>query len=198
MFFCFLLCCLKLNQLGRIHLLNWFDSHRCNEYCNKNWLKPSNEELNSIPKEIRKFKEKSTTHRTAGNTIIGKTMNFNMLTIIGSENNPYKQYYKYGIKKHLNESILLAGKGDRWRWNTWEKSVIILTSHGRLIIVNAETERFESILSDNILVHKLKVTSDRLLRIKTNNNEMKFRCNYANDITARKWVTNIKETLVSN
>ena len=183
-------------DLGKIHLFNWFWNHKCNEYCNKNWLLPTKQELDSVPAMIRKCKEKSTTHRTLDNTIIGTTKSMNVLEILQPDENPYREYFKYGVRDGFGERILFAGKVDRVRWNRFEASIIIITNQGRLIIVNETDKSFNPINSENIKLDTLRKSSKGYLFIETANNEMRFKCQ--ENVPVEKWIEQIKNAFVKS
>ena len=64
-------------DVGRKYLLNWFLNHKCSKHshCDRDWLKPSEDELKSVPQSVRKqtskhssyLNEKSTKVRTLDN-----------------------------------------------------------------------------------------------------------------------------------
>ena len=176
-------------DLGKYYLFNWFRGHKCNKYCNSNskkWLVPNDEELNSVPIDIRTCSEKSTMYRLKDSTVIGATK------CESNNNNDYSQYNRFGVREKIGEKILFAGKVDRSRWNKWETSMLLVTNHGNLSIVNTKSKKFQLIKFEDISRNKLSVIKkykEQCLFVSTTKTEMIFRCK--DDTSATQWVENI-------
>ncbi|ETO33747.1 hypothetical protein RFI_03360, partial [Reticulomyxa filosa] len=44
-----------ITDMGKEYLWNWFRNHKCNDYCEKDWMKPDPKDLEKVPEEVRKL-----------------------------------------------------------------------------------------------------------------------------------------------
>ncbi|ETO33744.1 MHCK/EF2 kinase domain family protein [Reticulomyxa filosa] len=42
-----------VTDMGKEYLWNWFRNHKCNYYCEKDWMKPDPKDLEKVPTEVR-------------------------------------------------------------------------------------------------------------------------------------------------
>jgi len=42
-----------VTDMGKDYIWNWFRNHKCNKYCDKSWIRPTKEQLDSVPERVR-------------------------------------------------------------------------------------------------------------------------------------------------
>ena len=133
-----------VTDTGREFLLNWFRNHKCNEYCDKNWAKPTELDIESIPKAVKSAaKVKSSVFNSlvkgAGSVTLG---NGSVLVGKKSRNNFTIGGIDYANSTHIyskgNERIIKIGKMqliDKENSEENEDCVMILTTSNTIVVV---------------------------------------------------------------